>query len=110
MKKLAIYVGAILIVVGFTVWWNYKEKVIEQNNFTAREDLKFAYSTSQVYFVEFPNGRVTLPKLKSYGFVQSSGVTLTVNSGGQYNLQITSAHSSGTKTYTVNSGGEISSK
>ena len=108
MKKLAIYVGAILIVVGFKWQWNYRERIIEQNNVTAKEDLKTAYTASQAYFAEFPNGHVTLPKLKPYVFVQSRGVILTVISGGQSNLKITSSHNSGTKTYTVNSGGEIS--
>jgi hypothetical protein len=44
------------------------------------------------------------------GYVQSSSVTLTVISGGQSNPKITSSHNSGTKTYAVNSGGEISFK
>ena len=108
MKKIAIYVAAILIVVGFKWWWDYKDRIIEQNNFIAKEDLKRAYTASQVYFVEFPDERATLPKLKSHGFVQSNGVTLNVISGSQSHLLITSSHSSGTRTYTVNSGGAIS--
>ena len=35
---------------------------------------------------------------------------ITVVFNSQFNLKITSSHSSGTKTYTVNSGGEISFK
>ena len=50
--------------------------------------------------------------MKKFGclYVQSSEVTLTVISGSQTNLQLTAAHAKGKKTYTVNSGGEISYK
>jgi hypothetical protein len=41
--------------------------------------------------------------------VQSSDVNLTVNSGSQKNLQLTAAHAKGSKTYTINSAGEICS-
>ncbi|MBW1692742.1 MAG: hypothetical protein JRJ41_01025 [Deltaproteobacteria bacterium] len=74
----------------------------------ANADAKNAYIAAQAYFIDYPTGTISLSKLTSYGFVQSSNVTLTVILGKKSDLQITSSHSSGTETYTINSSGEIS--
>ena len=76
----------------------------------AKADIKNAYTASQAYFTAYPTGTVSLSKLTSYGYVQSSKVTLTVLSGSQSNLRITSFHTKGTKTYTIDSDGNISSQ
>ena len=75
---------------------------------TANADVKNSYTAAQAYFTDYPSGTVTLPKLTAYGFVQSGSVTMNVATGTQAGLSITSTHTSGTKTYTVNSAGSIS--
>ena len=74
----------------------------------ASTDAQLAYSAAQGYFKDYPTGAISLSTLTSYGFVQSSDVTLTIVSGKKSDLQITSSHRSGTRTYTVHRGGEIS--
>ena len=75
---------------------------------TAKTDAKYAYTAAQAYFTDYPGSTISLSKLTSYGFVQSNYVNLIIISGKKHELEITSAHSEGTKTYTVNSDGEIS--
>ena len=74
----------------------------------AKAEAELAYRAAQAFFTDYPTGTISLSKLTSYGFVQSSDVTLTITLGKRSNLQITSSHSNGTRTYTANSGGEIS--
>lgn len=76
-------------------------------NTTARADVKNAYTASQAYFTEFPAATVTVAKISSYGYAQSSGITLTVADGTQGGLSLTSVHGSGDRTYTVNAAGQI---
>jgi prepilin-type N-terminal cleavage/methylation domain-containing protein len=74
----------------------------------ANSDVKNAYTAAQDYFSIYPEGSVSLSILKSSGYVQSSEVILEVPSAGRSDLQITTSHTSGVKTYTVNSSGSIS--
>lgn len=77
---------------------------------TANADAKNAYIAAQAYFKDYPTGTVSLSKLTSYGFVQSSKVTLKVLSGSQSNLKITAFHTKGSMIYTIDSDGNISSQ
>jgi len=74
----------------------------------ANTDIKNAYIAAQGYFSDFKEGALTLDILKAYGYVQSQSVTLGIVSGTQGSLQITTVHSKGVKTYTVDSSGHIS--
>ena len=75
---------------------------------TAKTDVKNAYTAAQAYFTDYPGSNISLSKLTSYGFIQTNNVNLVILSGKKPDLEITSTHSEGTKTYTVNSDGEIS--
>jgi prepilin-type N-terminal cleavage/methylation domain-containing protein len=75
---------------------------------TANADVKNSYTAAQAYFTDYPSGSVDLTKLKAYGYVQSNDIDLGVTGSQQADLTITGSHSSGTKTYTVNSAGSIS--
>lgn len=86
---------------------NYRKRGYDA---AANADAKNAYTAAQAYFTDYPTATVTLPKLKSHGFVPSSNVTLTIISGRKSKLQIIAIHSSGTKTYTADSDGNISSQ
>ena len=106
MKKFIIYSGAILIIIGFNVWWNNQGK-IGKGNSAANTDIKNAYIAAKAYFTDYPDGTVTFSKLTSYGFIQSENVALAILSGKKSDLQITSLHSDGTKTYSIDSDGRI---
>jgi prepilin-type N-terminal cleavage/methylation domain-containing protein len=74
----------------------------------ANADIKNAYTAAQAYFTDYPSGTVTTTKLESYGFQSTNDVTTAVVGGGQGTLSLTATHSSGDKTYTMDSHGNIS--
>ena len=76
-------------------------------NSSANADAKNAFTAAQAYFTDYPNATIaTSTKLTAYGFVQSSGVSITV-AGSQQALSIMTSHGSGNKRYTVRSDGAI---
>ncbi len=77
-------------------------------NATAKSDLKNAYTASQAYFSDSPQGAVSVGVLTGYGYTQSTNVTLTVTGTGITDLAMTAVYSpGGTATYAVNSQGAI---
>lgn len=78
-------------------------------NASANSDAKHAYTVAQGYFTEHPEGIVDLGLLQANGYKQSPGVTLTVVNGAMATLSLTSKHSRGTLTYTVDANGNITS-
>jgi type IV pilus assembly protein PilA len=76
-------------------------------NASAQTDAKNAYTSAQLYFNDHPSGTITsVAILTAYGFRQTAHVVSNV-SGTQSTLQITTYHTSGNKTYTVNSEGTM---
>ena len=78
-------------------------------NSAANSDAKNIYTSAQAYYTDHSTGEPTLANLVSYGFRQTSDVTVTVTSGTQSSFGATTAHGSGDKTYTVASDGGITS-
>jgi len=76
-------------------------------NSAANADAKNGFTSAQAYFTDYPSGSVTVSKMKSYGYVQTANVSMTVNTGSQGSLSLTTYHTSGNKTYNVNSAGSI---
>ena len=78
---------------------------------TANSDAKNAYTAAQAYFTDYPSGEVTVPKITAYGYVQSGSVSVTIGGSAdtQSTLAIVSNHTSGSKLYTINSAGAITS-
>ena len=75
---------------------------------TANSDVKNAYTAAQAYFTDYPAGAITTAKVAAYGYVQSKDVTIAMGTGDvQADLQMTTTHTSGTKTYAVDSAGKI---
>ena len=74
---------------------------------SANADVKNSYTAAQAYFTDYEDGTVTLTKLKAYGYVQSPSVALTVVAGTPGGLNITAAHTKGSKTYSISSSGVI---
>jgi len=76
-------------------------------NAAANADIKNAFTAAQVYFGDSPAGIFTSADLALYGFVSSADTTTTVNSGTT-NIDLTSSHASGDRTYYIDLNGEIS--
>ena len=102
---IVIAIIGILAAIAVPNFLKYRQKGYDS---AAMADIKNAYSTSQAYFADYPAGTVTLPTLQNYGFRISAQVTVTVDTGAQNTLQLRASHSSGTKTYTIDSVGNIS--
>jgi type IV pilus assembly protein PilA len=77
-------------------------------NTAANTDAKNAYTASQAYFNDNPTGVLTggTADITSFGFKESPSVTINVE-GDINGLKITSKHTSGDTTYTVNKDGII---
>ncbi len=76
-------------------------------NAAGNADIKNAYTSAQAYFTDYPSGVVTTAILEAYGFKSSVDVGLGITSTSQGTLMMTASHSSGDKTYTVDSAGAI---
>lgn len=76
-------------------------------NAGAKADLKNAYTAAQAYFSDNPTGAPSLANLQSYGYNATTNVTVTPDGGTISSIDITASHSSGDKTYSVNSLGVI---
>ena len=109
MKKIFVYLGGICIIIGFHAWWNYMGKSGKADRIS-NADINNAYTAAQAYFTSYPSGQVTLPRLTSYGFVQSKSVTVKILTGNRSNLKITAAHKDGSQAYTIDENGRISFK
>ena len=77
-------------------------------NASANTDCKNAYTAAQAYFVDYPGATITTTLLLDYGLNTSAGVTVTTSPGVMTDLQITSTHTNGDKTYTIDSEGNMS--
>ena len=78
-------------------------------NALAKSDLKNAFTASQAFFTDSPNGTISLAAIQAYGFTPSNGVTLTM-SGLMATMTGTSVYTDpvpGVITYTVDANGNI---
>ncbi len=75
---------------------------------SANSDVQNAFTAAQAYFSDFPEGAVTLEKLEAIGFVNTKDVTVTVVNDRQETLVIEARHAQGSKTFTVDTYGNIS--
>jgi type IV pilus assembly protein PilA len=78
-------------------------------NAGAKADLKNAYTAAQAFFADNPTGTVDAAALTAGGYQQTTGVTVTVTTGTQTGLTMTSSSSlaSSPTTYTVVANGTI---
>ncbi len=77
-------------------------------NTAARADVKNAFTAAQAYFSDRPGATITTTELAAGGYVASSNVSVSVANGTMAGLSLTSTHSQGDKTYTINASGTIS--
>ena len=78
-------------------------------NVSANADLKNAYTAAQAYYNDYPTYATTLTvaNLTAYGYNPSSGVVATPGGTAASALTITTNHTSGTITYSINALGTI---
>ncbi len=79
---------------------------------TAQSDARNAYAAAQLFFSDNPENVIATADLANSGYVASSGVTVAVSAAPantQGTLEITSVHANGSKTYTVDENGGITS-
>ena len=73
----------------------------------AKSDAKNSYDAARAYFTDFPDKVFSdAAQLDSYGFIKSEGITLTIT-GNADTLMITSRHSHGSTTYTIDPRGKL---
>lgn len=84
-----------------------REVITRSMNAAAESNIKNAYTAAQAYFHDNPTGSVdSVGILHSYGFRQTNGMRVSP-SGNQRTLKIVGYHSSGDRTYTVDSRGVV---
>jgi len=102
---IVIAIIGILAAIAIPNFLTYRQRGYDAS---ANSDIKNAYIAAQGYFSDFKEGALTLDILKAYGYVQSPSITLGIVSGTQGSLQLTTAHSRGVRTFTVDNSGHIS--
>ena len=101
---IVIAIIGILAAIAIPQFSSYRKRAY---NTSANTDIKNAYTAAQAYFADYPSIAVTTPILIGYGLNTSQGVTLTTTTGTVAGLALTASHSSGDKTYSIDSTGSI---
>ena len=95
----------IVAAIAIPFFQNYMKKGYDSS---AVSDLKNAFTAAQVYFSDYPSGEVDPTSLEQYGYQISSNVNLTIVDGSVSGFSLTASHPSGSKTFTIDSEGNIS--
>ncbi len=105
---IVIAIIGILAAIAIPNFVQYRQRAY---NSAANADTKNAYTAAQAYFTDYPawTGEMTVAALNAAGFRATTAVTNTAIAGTMGNLSMTFSHAKGTKAYTVNSEGVISS-
>lgn len=98
---------AIIAVIAMIAIPQFIQYQIRGYNATAKSDAKQMYTASQAFFSSSSSGSADLNVLTSYGYNQTNSVNASA-AGTMGTLAITSRHSRGTTTYSVDSAGAIS--
>lgn len=104
---IVIAIIGILAAIAIPQFSAYRERGF---NAAANADAKNAFTASQAYFSDYPTATMASGDLTSYGYKQSDGVTLTAaGTIDQSGDLITTTHGSGSKSYSVDANGTITS-
>jgi len=95
---------ASLAAIALPKFIQYRQRSYDQ---TAAVDIKNAYTASQAYFTDYIDATLTLPKLKAAGYRQSDHVEMTILGDQADTLKLEAGHTSGYKTYSVDSSGRV---
>lgn len=101
---IVIAILGILAAIAIPNFISYRKRAY---NTSAEGDAKNAYVAAYAYFNDHPTGSISsVATLTGCGFLQTAAVNVGV-SGNQSTLVITTYHSSGDKTFTVDNEGAI---
>jgi len=105
---IVIAIIGILAAIAIPNFVQYRQRAY---NSAAQADTKNAYTSAQAYFTDNPGytGEMTYAAITSAGFRGTTAVTYTSIAGTMSALTMGFYHTKGTKIYTVNSEGSISS-
>ncbi len=88
---------SILAAIMVFIYADYRAKVFDA---VTKEDLSRAYSSALTYFLDSPEGKVTLSDLEKYGFRASPSVNIRIISGQLSNLLMVAFYDApGTQAY-----------
>ena len=94
-----------LLAISIFSYSGYKARAFET---VTKEDLRRAYSSAFVYFIDYPEGKVSRTDLEKYGFKASPNVNIRVINGRLSNLLLISFYSApGVQAYMAYSPGVI---
>ena len=105
-----IFYGPIILMILFAIAYvlpgfvSYKQRGYDAE---ANAEIKNAFTISQPYFQDFPEGKITIDALREYGFKPNEDVKLTIVGNGKDDLLIKSVHKKMHTTWTVDAIGKI---
>jgi type IV pilus assembly protein PilA len=95
----------LLLAVAIPNYSGYKAKAFDT---VAKGDLRQAYSSAIFYFIDYPEGEISLTSLEKYGFKASPNVSLRVINGRLSDLLLVSFYNApGTQAFMTYSPGRI---
>ena len=100
---IVIAIIGILAAIAIPQFIQYKTKGF---NASARADVKQMYSAAQAFFIENPDGTLTLADMQRLGYNQTNSVTADAG-GTMTTMTISAVHSNGTTTYSADAYGII---
>jgi type IV pilus assembly protein PilA len=102
---IVIAIIGILAAIAIPQFMTYRQKGY---NAAAQSDLKQAFTAAQAYFTDQPSASVDSTALAGSGYTATKDVTVTIGTGTQSGLAMTSVHASGSSVYAINAQGTIS--
>jgi type IV pilus assembly protein PilA len=102
---IVIAIIGILAAIAIPQFTSYRKRAYDT---AANADAKNAYTAAQAYFSDNAGETADEAALLAYGYTQTDDVTMTVVTGGQADLSITTKHDNGDYVFTVNKDGAIS--
>jgi len=99
-------IGA-LTAIALPQFSQYKQRSYDSDS---KAELHHLFSACKVYWgdtLAANNCTLTLATQSSYGFIQSSGVQLTVSTGTESGFTATASHTASANTYSIDSAGNI---
>ena len=96
----------LLAAIAIPFFQNYTKKGYDSS---AVSDLKNAFTAAQLYFSDYSGSEVDPTLLEQYGYRISPNVNLSIGNGSETGFSLTASHPSGSKTFTIDSEGNISS-
>ena len=103
---IVIAIIGILAAIAIPNFISYRRRAYEKS---ANADAKNAYTAAMAHIVDNPNVAVTMALLETAGFRSTTGVTTAVVAATTSNYTLTSAHTSGDYTFSIDQDGLLSS-